>query len=143
VNSIGRNWHEVYLLVLTILFAVTGWLTDSKEQIITATFPAWAQSFWYGGLAAGAVLALVGIALHTLTGLLVERAGLFALAGLCGAYGLTFGALAGRVDPVHSVAITLLVFAFAAVNLARAGQIRREVNGVRHDLRKLASPEVT
>lgn len=134
----GRNWHEIYLLVLTIGFALSGWLTSSSEQVITASYPVWSQFVWYGGLIAGASIALVGIALHTLTGLLIERAALFGIAGLCGAYGMAFLATAGRADPFHAVFVVVLVGVYAAINLARAFQVRRDIDQIRLGLQKLA-----
>ncbi len=75
----GRNWYEAYLMLLTAAFAVSAWATGSEAQVIAATFPAWSQYLWYGGLTAGAVLALAGIALGTVPGLLLERGALFCL----------------------------------------------------------------
>jgi hypothetical protein len=133
----GRNWYQVYLLVLTAAFAVASWFTDSEGQTLITTFPAWGRHIWYGGLLVLALAALVGIAMHNLTGLLVERAALFVLAGLCGAYGLVFLGFAGRSDPAHAVYVVVLVLAYAAVNLVRATQIRRDVDSIRHGLRLL------
>lgn len=78
----GRNWHGAYLAVLTVVFALEAWLSGSQQQVIAATFPGLARNLWYGGLIAGAVLVLIGVTLHTVTGLLIERAALFLLAGL-------------------------------------------------------------
>lgn len=134
----GRSWYQVYLLVLTVLWAAAGWFTGSDGRVIAETFPAWSRHLWYGGLVAGAVLALVGIALHTVVGLLVERVALFVLAGLCGAYGLAFLAYAGRADVGHVLYVVPLVLAYAAVNLVRARQIRRELDQTHRELRRLA-----
>lgn len=50
-----RNWHEVYLLVLAIVFVGASRLTGGEGQVIAATFPAWSQHLWYGGLLVGSV----------------------------------------------------------------------------------------
>lgn len=135
----GRNWHGAYLAVLTVLFALEAWLSGSQQQVIAATFPAWSRHLWYGGLITGALLVLAGIVLHTVTGLLIERAALFVLAALCGAYGLAFLAASTRAgaDPGHLVYAVVLVLAFAGVNLLRARQIRREIDQTRSELRRL------
>lgn len=143
MTTSGRNWHEIYLLVLTVAFATSGVLTQSSGQVITATFPSWGQRLWYGGLIIGALVALAGIVLHSVTGLLVERAALLGLAGLCGAYGLAFLATASRAGLFHAVFVVVLVGAYALVNLARAVQVRRDIDALRTDLQKLAAPEAT
>jgi hypothetical protein len=135
----GRNWHEVYLLVLTVAFAAMAWATGSQEQTIAGTFPAWSQQLWYGGLVVGAVVGLLGIALHTLTGMLIERAALLGLSGLCAAYGAAFLAHASRADLFHAVFVVVFVAAYAVVNLARACQVRREINQVRAQLQWIAA----
>lgn len=133
----GRNWYQIYLLVLTMVFVGFAWATGSESQVITATFPGFMQVIWYGGLLAGALVTLVGIAMHTVTGFLIERGALFWLAGLCTAYGLAFMAYAAQADPFHAAYVVVFVLAFAAVNLARARQIRGDIDKMRADLRRL------
>lgn len=89
----------------------------------------------------GGAVALVGIAMNTVTGFLIERGALFWLAGLCGCYGLAFLAFAGRADAFHAVYVVTFVLAFAAVNLARARQIRWDIDRMRAELRRLAPPD--
>lgn len=137
----GRNWYQVYLLVLTMVFVGGSWVTGSAGQVITATFPSWSQYLWYGGLLLGAVVALVGIALHSVTGLLIERGALFWLAGLCAAYGCAFLAFAERADIFHAVFVVTFVLTFALVNLVRAWQVRRDVDAILAQLRYLQSSE--
>lgn len=36
----GRNYHGAYLMLLTVAFAVSAWLSRSEQQVIAATFPA-------------------------------------------------------------------------------------------------------
>ena len=123
----GRNWHEALLLVLTVAFAAQAWASGSEQQTIAATYPPWAQAIWYGGLILGALVALAGIIWHGHTGLLIERAALLGLAGVCVSYGLAFLLHADRADLFHAVYVVVFVGAFAAVNVARAAQIRREI----------------
>jgi hypothetical protein len=137
----GRNWYQVYLLVLTMVFVGGSWATGSEGQVIAATFPSWSRYLWYGGLLIGAVVALVGIAQHTVVGLLIERGALFWLSGLCAAYGCAFLAFAGRTDAFHAVFVVTFVLAFALVNLVRARQVRRDVDAMRTQLRRLATLE--
>lgn len=123
----GRHWHEALLLVLAVAFAAQAWASGSEQQTITATYPAWAQAIWYGGLILGSLVALVGIIWHGHTGLLIERAALLGLAGVSASYGLAFLIHSGRADLFHAVYVVVFVGAFAAVNIARAQQIRREI----------------
>jgi hypothetical protein len=137
----GRNWYEVFLLILTALWAIAGWVTGSEGQEIALTFPAWARDLWYGGLLVCSLVALAGVVAGTVTGLLIERAALFFLAGLCGGYGLVFFANAGIADPVHAAYVVVLVLAYAGVNLTRALQVRRDLDLLRRGLCHLAGPE--
>lgn len=108
--------------MLTVAFSVSSWASGSRDQVIAATFPSWSQYLWHGGLIMGAVLALVGLALHTVAGLLVERGARFWLAGLYGCYGVEFLAFAGRADLGHAVYVVVLVNAYALVWTGSAGQ---------------------
>ncbi|MGH3776503.1 MAG: hypothetical protein ACRDRR_12365 [Pseudonocardiaceae bacterium] len=58
----GRNYHGAYLMLLTVAFATTAWLSRSEQQVIAATFRAWSQHLWYGGLVGGALPRLAVIA---------------------------------------------------------------------------------
>lgn len=137
----GRNWYQVYLLVLTMVFVGSAWLSGGEGQVIAATFPAWSQYLWYGGLLIGAAAALVGIGLGTVVGLLIERAALFWLAGLCGAYGMAFLAFSSRSDVFHAVYVVTFVALFALANLTRARAIRRDIDRLRWTLRRLGDTE--
>lgn len=137
----GRNWYQVYLLTLAMVFVGGAWATGSEAQVIAATFPSWSQALWYGGLLTGSLVALAGIGMNTVTGFLIERGAMFWLAGLCGCYGLAFLAFAGRADTFHAVYVVSFVLAFALVNLVRARQIRHDVDRMRAQLRCLAPPE--
>lgn len=140
----GRNWYQVFLMALTAGWAIYSWMSGSAGETITATFPAWSQGLWYICLILGSVMALFGVALGTVTGLLVEQSGLFILAGICSGYGLAFLAFAGRADPAHVAYSVSLVLVYAVVNLARARQIHKDIASLKRGLRKLAAaPEAT
>lgn len=123
----GRNYYEIYLLVLTAGWAALNWATGADGETIEAAFPGWGRHLWFGGLLAGATLALVGIAVGTVVGLLVERAALFGLAGLCAAFGVL---VASRADLVHALYVVPLLLAYAAVHLHRARQAYRDVGRI-------------
>jgi hypothetical protein len=93
-----------------------------------------------GGLLAGSLLALGGIAVGTVVGMLVERAALFALAGLCGAVGVL---VLSRVDLVHALYVVPLLLAYAAVHLVRIRQVRNDIARIRQALANIAAPEPT
>jgi hypothetical protein len=135
----GRNWYQLLLMVLTVFWVATAWMSGSTDQSITASFPWWSRSLWYFGLTIGAAVTAVGIIMHTFTGLLVEKAGLFILVGICAGYVVAFLAFAGRADPVHVISIVALIALYAAINIARARQIHRDIVGLKHGLRKLAA----
>ncbi|MDQ4092264.1 MAG: hypothetical protein M3143_02265 [Actinomycetota bacterium] len=72
---------EAYLLALTAAWALMSWL-GTEGETVAALFGPLGRHIWLGGLLASSVLALFGIALGTYTGLMLERAALFALAEL-------------------------------------------------------------
>lgn len=146
VPRAGRNWHEAYLLLISTLYGLGGLLSGKSSRAIEATFPAWGQTGWYAGLLIGSLLGIAGIALETTvidqepppeavlakrlgrlrTGLVLERAAMRVLIGLCTAYVL--GAFAS--SPITQVATALgvaYVAAFALANLARARQITHKL----------------
>lgn len=137
--STGRNWYQLMLMVLTVFWAATAWLSNSTNETITASFPWWSQSLWYFGLIAGAAVTAVGIIMHTVTGLLVEKSGLFILVGICAGYDVAFLAFAGRADPGHVILIVALIALYAVINFARARQIHKAILDLKHGLRKLAA----
>lgn len=157
--KIGRNWHEAYLLMLSVLYGVGGLVSGQSSKAIDATFPAWGALGWYIGLITGAALGLAGIILETSsvdqepppptmlvkrlrrwrTGLILERSSMRLLVGLCTAYVL--GALAtSSITQVTAAFGASLVAAFALANFARARQISRRLPKVEAALRVLADP---
>ncbi|MGH3599996.1 MAG: hypothetical protein ACRDQH_06930 [Pseudonocardiaceae bacterium] len=129
----GRNYYEVYLLLLTLGWAIMSWIIGDGESI-DAVFPAWGRYVFFGGLILASTSALVGIALGTLTGLLLERAAMFSLAGLCGCFAIVvaFGA-----DLAQGLYVVPLLATYAAVHYHRAGQVRRDIDRTRAQLRAM------
>lgn len=138
-----RNWYQLLIMVLTVFWVVTAWASGSAQESITASFPTWSQNLWYGGLVIGAVIAAVGIIVNTYAGLRIEQAGLLLLTGICIGFDIAFVAFASRASLAHIVLVVPLVALFAVINFIRARQIDREIDTVRHGLRKLAGPEPT
>lgn len=149
----GRNWHEVYLLVLAGITGITGLLTPgARSQAIESSFPPWGEALWYAGLLMGALIALGGILyapgpaadlaeppgraeLHRrlkrqVTGMLAERVAMLLLTGLCTAYVLGAVSLVG-VNRTAGALGAALVGAFALANAARARQIRLSLHRIR------------
>lgn len=139
VATNGRNWYQVFLLVLTIAFVGTALASGSEDQVIARSYPPWAQQIWYGGLILGAISALIGIAMHSITGLLVERAALFLLSGVCLSFGTAFIASILRVDLFHVLYVSFFVYSFGAVNITRALQVRRDIDEERRKLRQIGN----
>lgn len=142
-NTTSRNWYQLLVMVLTVFWVADAWLSNSAQETITASFPAWSQSLWYGGLIAGALITAAGIMINTYVGLRVEQAGLLILTGLCIGYDIAFIAFAGRTNLAHILLVVPLIALFAVINFARARQIDLEIDTLRHGLRRLASPEAT
>jgi hypothetical protein len=137
----GRNWYQLMLMVLTIFWVVTAWVSNNAGQAITASFPVWSQTLWYGGLVVGALVTTIGIVLHNFIGLLVEKSGLLALVGICAGYSVAFLSFAGRAGIVHVILIVALIALYAGINWARVWQINKEIHTLKLGLRKLATPE--
>ncbi|HEY2763424.1 MAG TPA: hypothetical protein VGJ13_05340 [Pseudonocardiaceae bacterium] len=151
---IGRNWHEAYLLLLSALFGVAGLVSGHSSRAIAQTLPAWAQLGWYVGLTAGSCLGLTGISMASATlnrrrpevllkrlqrwrtGLVLERAAMWMLVGLCTAY--VIGTFAVTAIPQITTALgASYITAFALANFARAVQIGHRLPRLEAALRVL------
>lgn len=129
----GRNYYEIYLLILTAAWAAASWLTGMDGETIEAALPGLGRHLLFGGLLTGSLIALGGIAIGTITGLLVERAGLIALAGWCAAAAVL---ILSQADAIHALYVVPLIGAYALVHLVRAGQVARDVTRIRATLRR-------
>lgn len=127
----ARNWFEIYLLCIAVGFAGTWGLTNSGE--VTSLFPGWARGVWFGGLALGAAVAVIGELIFTNTALMVERAALYFLTGLISAYTLAFLLVGLRSAAIgHVVYVVVALVFFALVNFGRAQQIGTQVRSIGH-----------
>lgn len=129
----GRNYYEVYLLVLTIGWAIMSWIVGDGEAI-GAVFGPWGRAVFLGGLVAASALALTGIAIGTLTGMLIERAAMYTLSGLCVCFAVVvaFGA-----DLTQALYVVPLLATYGVVHYHRTRQVRRDINRARAQLRTL------
>lgn len=124
-----RNYYEVFLLLLTMAFAVQFGLTN--EGVVTATFPFWARLIWYVGLLLSAIVAAIGEMVFTNLALVVERAALLFMTGLVMAYALAFIIAGIRTSTFgHVTYVALALILFAVVNYERARQIRHYIRGL-------------
>jgi hypothetical protein len=85
-----------------------------------------ARAYYYG-LTASALLAFVGVMLRSIRGPLIERAGLWLLGGLWGAY----GAIVATTAWPRGFFVSIVLLGFAAANVWRAMQIRGELKRIR------------
>ncbi len=83
----GRNPFEVLMLVACVATGTVGLFEPSStSNVITTLLPTWEVTTWYGGLAVGGLVGLVGVFLNGVLSLLVERVGLIMLTCLTLAY---------------------------------------------------------
>ena len=136
----GRNYYEIYMLLLTAGWVLFNWVTDADGETIEAAFPGWGRHILLGGLLVSSLIALGGIAVGTVVGMLVERAALSALAGLCGAVGVL---VLNRADLAQALYVVPLLLAYAAVHLVRVRQVRNDIARIRQALANTAASEPT
>lgn len=144
MTASGRNWFEGYLLILIAGWAGLSWLGGMEGETIQAIFTELGKQIWFAGLIIGSVITLIGFGLGTYTGLLIERAGLYMLAGLFGWIALAFLGFFFRVDALHLLFVTPMVGLIAVVALSRAQQIKNDLLRIRQQIPLRApNPEVT
>lgn len=130
-GTTARNWFEIYLLILSVGFAATWGTTNSGE--VTSVFPAWARAVWFGGLAIGSAVAVVGELIFTNAALMAERAALYFLTSLISAYMLAFVLVGVRTASWgHVIYVAVALMSFALVNFGRAQQIGTQVRSIYH-----------
>lgn len=141
----GRNWFEVFLMVMCV-GSGTGGLLAPRGTDIAQAFPRWATLAWFGGLVVYGLIAVTGILLHNLNGLQTERSALLGLAGWCFGYTTTATILCLVQDGLSAYGVAL-VAAFGVLCMSRVWQIRREIRHTIADLRRMgdaiAGPEAT
>ena len=131
MTASGRNAFEVYLLVLIAGWAGISWVGGAEGETIAALFTHYGRHVWFAILLGSSVLALVGIALGTYTGLMIEWAALYALAGAFSWVGLAFLGFSTRVDALHLLYVTPMLLVAAGVALSRTQQIRNDLVKIR------------
>ena len=145
-RNVGRNWHEVYLLLLAAATGASGlFAPEARSSAIEGNFPVWGQVCWYLGLLVGSILGVVGIlrspavqpeqvgalsdaekkrrVKRQVTALITERVALLLLAGLCVGYVLAVVATVG-VTRLTGALGAVFVLGFALANATRAREIR-------------------
>lgn len=118
--------HELLLLAVSVVTGVAYTVGAPPPTSIAALMPAWALHVWSAGLAISGILGLVGALTRRGWSLAVEQAGM-----LIGAASLVW--YVGAVVPFgwRGLYAGLVSLAWAAANLARAMQIRRDLRGGR------------
>lgn len=123
----GKHPHEVGLLFATMV--IGGFGTVAFDRSATSVVRALAQPYgqvMYAALATASAVAMSGIFWRGITGALIERAGLIAIAPLC--LGLGASTLAGF--GLRGLAFGAIFASFAAASACRVWQIRREVKEI-------------
>lgn len=121
----GRHPHEVAMLGAAFLIGVVG--LAFFNQVATALVRALPHPFGhilYGGLAAGAAIALAGVFRRGILPALLERSGLTALAVFLLIYAVAVVVNSG----LRGLAFSVFVGAFSLANLIRVRQIGREID---------------
>lgn len=123
----GRHPLAVTLLVFCAVSGVSNLLAYSKSatNVLRALPPAFGLVF-YGLLALGSAVALVGVFWPGLTGPHLERSGLLMLTGVFSAYAVLVIPLGLR-----ALFFSLLLFGFALGNFLRVLQIGRDLKRIR------------
>lgn len=122
----GRHPLEVSNLVGLALVAVVG-LIAPNPGAPSSRFPPTLQVVWYGGLLVGAAITAVGLARGPVVGRLIERAGLFALCGMCLGYAAAAVGWAG----VHGLGGAALIGSFGVGAGFRVWRIGRDLDHAR------------
>lgn len=122
-----RNPFEIYLLVVAVVTSVPVALgVAPKPGSILEQLPGWPAQIWATTLALGSLTALAGIAwkrpgwpLISVTGLLLERVGLFAAGAATTFYAVAVMLTAGRSALIPAG----FMLAFGLASLAQARRI--------------------
>jgi hypothetical protein len=120
----GRNPFEVWLLAACIITGAAGFITtQAVSGAVARTVPHWAGALWYAALFVGASISFVGIMLHGLKSLLVERVGLLLMA----TFGVVYAGAVIAVAGLNGLFPATFVAGFAAANISRFVQIGRDL----------------
>lgn len=135
---LGRAVFELYLLGACVLVGLSGLAAPAaRARSLVATFPPWAQVGWYSGLLLGGILGIGGVIRGDVTAMLVERAALIVLGGLCASFGLASVAFVGP----PAITGSIMLSGFVAPCAARAVQITANLRAVRRHLAERADEQ--
>lgn len=130
---LARAVFEVYLFSVCILVGGVGLAyADGRSRSIVAAFPGPAQVAWYVVLLLCSILSLVGIARGDDLGLLLERAALVPLGGLC----LSFGIAALAFSGPSGLSGGIMLGGFGVACFVRAWQVTADLSRLRAELRQ-------
>lgn len=119
----GNSPFEVWLLGAAVIAGVGGLVNPGASRAVARVLPDWQLYTWYSGLIVTAGIALLGVVLRSLLGLLLERAGLVLLAALTVIYAIAIVAAGG--EPLTLSAA--LAASLGCACLARAWQIGKDL----------------
>lgn len=130
-----RNPFEIYLLVVAVVTSVPVMLgVAPKPGSIIEQLPGWPAQVWATTLAVGSLMALAGIAwkrpgwpLISVTGLLLERVGLFAAGTATTFYSVAVVRTAG----ISALIPAGLMLAFGLASLVQARKIGKVLRSSR------------
>ncbi|GAA0719803.1 hypothetical protein Drose_06100 [Dactylosporangium roseum] len=118
--------HEILLLVVSLITGIAYTIGAPPPQSIAALLPGWALHVWSAGLAVSGAIGLVGVYSRRPWSLQLEQAGMLVGAGSLVWYCAAVTPLGWRALFAGGIA-----FAWAAANVVRAVQIRRDLRGPR------------
>ncbi|MGH3673651.1 MAG: hypothetical protein ACRDSH_23980 [Pseudonocardiaceae bacterium] len=137
-TRLGRQVFELYLLAACALVGLSGIAVPAaRARSLVATFPPVAQLGWYVGILLGGVVGIIGITRGGAIGMLMERAALIVLAGMCASFGIASVAFAGPVAFTGSI----MLWGFVAPCVARTVQITTDLSAVRQQLQAIAGKQ--
>ncbi|GAA3877703.1 hypothetical protein GCM10022243_48050 [Saccharothrix violaceirubra] len=130
----GRHPHEILLMAVFVLAGVAGLIAPRRfsGQTLQA-LPHSTLLLFYGVLAAGGLLALVGVFLPGLRGPTVEMYGLTLLAVVL----IGYGAAVWWAFGARGFFFALITIGIGAANVWRAAQINASIAAARRTLRAL------
>lgn len=129
-----RTGGEPFQTAILIAFALWGLTSLATLHNVTnpttRTLPTWGLYLFFAGLTVSSGTTLVGVVWQTwlkeFIGFYIERAGLVALAGLCGAYSVWALAASGA----RAIAFALILTGIGVASLVRIRQIRTDLKQV-------------
>lgn len=118
--------HELLLLAVSLVTGVAYTIGAPPPASVAALLPSWALHVWTWGLAVSGAVGLVGALTSRSWSLQAEQSGM-----LIGAGALIWYAAALAPFGWRALFTSTICVAWAAANLARAAQIRRDLKGPR------------